>query len=377
MKARNWLIIIIVCLALILSCHLPASALKNSIDLTEVGMGARPIGLGGAYIAIADDACAIFTNPAGLGLQNRISFVSMSTQLLLTVDYKLAAFSFPTQYGNFGIGYIGAASPAGDHTYYEGTTTVEAGPINYSNQMLILSYATDISGSINNEFVLEGWEVKNLAVGANLKFLSQGFEGFSNAPTATGLEADLGVIYMPTDKFTVGAMLHNILRGSGGESLTWSTGEKEEIPVYLGLGCSYKVIDNVLVAIDSDLSSMNTVYRGGIEWQVIPLLALRAGIDQKNTSINDNETGISSAYSLGAGIMWSGFRFDYAYKQNPVFTEYSTHYFSLGYAGEPMLKPVKAEESPLAQYEKLIEGKGGNPEPVPAEQIEQIEKTPK
>jgi len=37
-----------------------------SADLGEVGVGARPLSLGKAYVGYAQDASAIFLNPAGL-----------------------------------------------------------------------------------------------------------------------------------------------------------------------------------------------------------------------------------------------------------------------------------------------------------------------
>ncbi len=59
----------------------------NGSDL-GMGIGARAIGLGGAFVSIADDASAIFWNPAGL---TDIS----ENQLLLSADlpYHFSAFS--------------------------------------------------------------------------------------------------------------------------------------------------------------------------------------------------------------------------------------------------------------------------------------------
>jgi len=328
------LIFLAVSLATLMISASFAEDVKTSVDITSVGMGARPIALGGAFTGIADDASAIFTNPAGLGKQKSLSFVSMSTQLLTCVDYKLIGFSYPTQYGNFGIGYAGASTAAGDHTYYDGGVTVEGGAMNYTNQMLILSCGYDASRLVRSNY---------FGLGANIKFLSQGLSGsIKSAPSASGIEMDLGAIYVPTDRLTFGATLQNIIG-----SLDWSTGEKEKLPKLLKLGGAYKASNDVTVSLDTDLDLdgvSNTVAHGGVEWQVIPLLALRAGISQKVASVDDETMGTSTDYSLGAGVMLDGFRFDYAYRQDPNFADLSTHYFSISYCGGSNEKSVKGSE---------------------------------
>ena len=340
-----------------------AEDLKTSVDLTAVGMGARPIALGGAYTGIADDASAIFTNPAGLGNQNTLSFVSMSTQILTCVDYQLAGFSYPTQYGTFGLGYIAASTPAGDYIHMVGSTTVEGGAMNYTNQMLILSYGGNFSDQARATFIGKD-NVKYFGLGANVKLLSQGLSGsIRTAPSASGLTADIGAIYAINDRVTVGAAVQNL-----GGSLSWSTGEREKLPMLLKLGGAYKALDNVTVALDTDFDldgGRDMVAHSGVEWQVIQYLALRAGIDQKAASVDDATTGSATSYTAGVGLMFQGFRFDYAYRQDPNYSEFSTHYFSLCFTGPEIGGPAKTENDTISQsktennnisqYEKLLE----------------------
>ena len=388
------LIFLAVSLATLMISASFAEDVKTSVDITSVGMGARPIALGGAYTGIADDASAIFTNPAGLGRQKTLSFVSMSTQLLTCVDYKLIGFSYPTQYGNFGIGYVGASTAAGDHTYYSGGVTIEGGAMNYTNQMLILSCGYDISDRVSGLIRSNGGQVQYFGLGANIKFLSQGLSGsIKNAPSAGGMVMDLGAIYVPTDRLTLGATLQNIIG-----TLDWSTGEKEKLPKVLKIGGAYKAANDVTVSIDTDLDLdgvTNTVAHGGVEWQVIPLLALRAGMDQKVESIDDETMGTTIDYSLGVGVMVDGFRFDYAYRQDPNFADLSTHYFSISYSGPAEEKPAKkitepenvtsaptdkpkyektgvSEGNPLPQYEKLIQEEYKTPYQKLVEKSEKI-----
>jgi len=74
----------VLALALILAL-LPASAALATEDpvgtaaMMGLGMGARALGMGGAHIAVADDASVIYYNPAGLALVDGISITSLYT----------------------------------------------------------------------------------------------------------------------------------------------------------------------------------------------------------------------------------------------------------------------------------------------------------
>ena len=76
-----------------------ASLAENALDLGVAGIGARPLGMGKAFVAIADDANAVFTNPAGLGTQKSWALTSMSTQLFGKASYTLAAQPSPLNMG--------------------------------------------------------------------------------------------------------------------------------------------------------------------------------------------------------------------------------------------------------------------------------------
>ena len=82
---------------------------------------------------------------------------------------------------------------------------------------------------------------------------------------------------------------------------------------------------------------------------MIPMLSLRAGFDQSVNSIDEDVTAVTTAYTLGMGMEYQGFRFDYAYKLNPEFSELSTHYFSMCYNGFEEPKAEKAEKNTIAE----------------------------
>src|SRR5262245_4880624 len=69
---------ILVCLIVLLFLSLPLYAQNlepaPTFNLVSSGYGAKALGLGGAFVAVADDLTTIYWNPAGLGQLEGIQF---------------------------------------------------------------------------------------------------------------------------------------------------------------------------------------------------------------------------------------------------------------------------------------------------------------
>lgn len=59
------------------------SAANYSNEIMAIGVGARALGMGGAFAAVADDSTAVYWNPAGIGIPQtvRISLSNHQTCL--------------------------------------------------------------------------------------------------------------------------------------------------------------------------------------------------------------------------------------------------------------------------------------------------------
>jgi hypothetical protein len=343
---RNFRIVLtIITLSIIVTAS--AASTKSAIDLGIAGVGARPMGMGKSFVAIADDVNAVILNPAGLAFQESWGVTSMSTKLLNRVDYKMMGGIYPTQHGTFGIGYIALTTPAGYLTT-DRDSLASATPISYGSSMLIASYAYDMNKQIS------GNNLGQVAVGGNLKFINNKFEGIDNA-SASGMEADLAVLIKPQEKLTLGANFQNFLMVFNGGKIDWSSGSSENIPSVFKLGAAYQARPNLLVSLDSDLQFSGDkplLFHAGVEWNPYPLVALRAGIDQ-----NVAGTGTASNLTLGTSVNFKGFTFDYAYRQDGTQAELSNHYFSLSFMPPTKTnlaaKPEKEEAAAkLAKVEK-------------------------
>ncbi len=71
--------------------------------MLSYGVGARALGMGGAFFAISDDATASYWNPAGLGLIERKEFSFMQAQMFEQTTLNFIGYVHPTvSMGTFG-----------------------------------------------------------------------------------------------------------------------------------------------------------------------------------------------------------------------------------------------------------------------------------
>jgi hypothetical protein len=356
------------------ACFVYAQAAPDPIYLAT---GARPLGMGKAFTGLADDVGAVFLNPAGIANPERWQLTSMSGKLIDEFNYLSLSGLYPTNYGNFGIAFIG--------TSVSGAlpTTVEAGsdptdpiyavdlsqdPMSYYNNLLMLSYGTKLSRlltlpwltSINSRFPALG----NFNFGANIKLYSVNLTGdHITQGNASGSEMDIGLQGKAYNWLSLGGAIQNVLPASMGGKLHYETGWDESYPALLKLGVAANVLGpkdalralgshqlKLLADLDYEISRSDKVppiLHLGLEWKPMELLALRAGIDQDTTG----PTSTVNNFTSGVGLYYGDFRFDYAYHQFDGAPGIDNHFFSLSYG---ISQPKKLEDPLISTPDKLI-----------------------
>ena len=328
-----------------------AADVPSAPDPTGAAYGARPLAMGGAFVGIADDTNAVFTNPAGLAKIKDWSLTSMSTQILQKVDYKLAGATYKWGIGTIGVGYVGTSAPCG-YKYNEYGTQEGDSPIAYTSNMLLLSYGLDMANVMDMDA-----DMGTVAVGGTLKLISKGFTEIDEA-TASGMDIDLGMTFEPKDQpFTLGAAVKNIADGG---SISWQSGSKENLERSMKVGGAVKLLGdggyfntlpgNLLASLDMEQlgEGKPAILHAGTEYKPIKYLAIRVGLDQDPVSASETITSLTA----GVGVNFMGFQFDYAYRANPDAAELSNHYFSLSFAPEEINAPVKEETKEQVKVEK-------------------------
>ena len=84
------------CILVVLCCHPVADAAeKYAGDFLTLGVGARPLGMGGSFAAIADDSTAAYWNPAGLGRLRHSEAAFMHSSLGKLDSYDFVNYVHP------------------------------------------------------------------------------------------------------------------------------------------------------------------------------------------------------------------------------------------------------------------------------------------
>lgn len=291
----------------------------TAAQFLKIGAGARPIGMGGAYTALATDILAVYWNPAGL---SRIVGNGEATfnhaQWLAETDFDFAAFSMSVgDLGSFGFHVISLRIPE------EPVRTVESPDgtgqtWDASSISLGISYAKDLTD--------------RFSIGITAKFIQ---ESIFNE-TARGAALDLGVLYdTPIKNLTLGASIANFgtkMRLDGRDlyrndaplseqgSVDAVPGkyrtESYDIPLNLKFGLAWRAIKNdnveVVAAVDGNQPNDNSEYvNSGVEMGFQNVIFLRGGY--KALFLDNSEQGLTFGAGLKYDMVGANLKFDFGW----------------------------------------------------------------
>lgn len=274
-------------LGLGLAAQAPAGAQEDYAGTAahlQIGMGARALAMGGAFVAVADDATTLHYNPAGLAALQGL---------------ELSSF-YSTEYGVSGYGALAVAGPGlGAGVQWLGSSDIEerdtyanpTGSFDLSLAAARLAYARRLGP---------------VAAGIGLTYVSESLA----TVTGSGLTGDAGLL-LPLGPVRVGLAARNLWG-----TLKYSSGTADPFdPAYV-LGLAWQPGPFTL-ALDYELEGPA---RLGAEYLAASAFALRAGAWKLEEEL---------ALAGGFGLALGGLRLDYAYLQPRVLP--GTHRLSLGY----------------------------------------------
>lgn len=271
----------------------------------DIGLGTRPLGMGGAFSAVANDENAARWNPAALATsQGRCISFTWANQFNL-IPYNYLSGNFPLN--RFGLGYY--IETAGDDVLRENTLAIGFG----------VSPDKPMIGALGGLLA----KVPGLSFGTTLKMRYASFGNNSDGGehrvdgSAIGFGFDFGFLYnLPAfDKVNFSMVWRDL-----GNMLMWDTSVKgsynEGVPVGWIMGVAYQPNDRALMTFDLRpelYGDTNTRIAAGIEYKVFKIIALRGGFAQDLGTLQFNrdwtfglgvDTKIKNSMTLNVGISY-------------------------------------------------------------------------
>ncbi len=306
----------------------------TAAQFLKLGVGARPIAMGGTFVAEASDLSALYWNPAGLANLTGASVQFAYTQYLADINYSFAAFG--TSLG--AAGTLSAALLYLDSGDMAVRTTED--PDGTGERFKVQDFAIQLSYArpLTDRF----------SIGGSAKFIQERIWHSS----ASTVAFDIGTLFTtPYDRLRLGASFSNFgpKMSMSGRDIIFSEDptpdqdgvveivnseylmDEHPLPLLFRIGVAWDAINTSdhRIVLSTDAAHPNDNYEYvnfGAEYSFRGLIALRSGY--RNLFEADGEQGLTFGGGLDLrldGAMRA--RFDYAFADFGLLD--STHWFTV------------------------------------------------
>ena len=338
-------------LGTIVALFLPgsAAATKYAGAFMENGGGARALGMGGAFTAVADDPSTTFWNPAGLAnLSDPELLLMHSERFGDLIDRDFIAYTQPVGWSLFGgesagIGVSLIRLGIDDIPFTDHLARILDDPLNGGNGNGIveddelrglLGLQDEILYKSDQEFALMfsyGEQLGSWLAGASLKFIRQSVGPYSSL----GVGADVAFLRPRIWKsLDFGVKFQDITT----TYLSWSTGRNELITpaVVPGLAWNTPFPDwNMDLLLAASVETRFDNRRDADEWwggsvSANPHVGMEVGFSKKVFLRGGFDSGFGAGnLTAGAGFRLNPLTVDYAYAGDTLDIDEVTHRISL------------------------------------------------
>lgn len=285
----------------------PTKIGTNSGTILRIPVGARGTALGGSGVANLTGAESMFYNPAGLTNINKVQVTFSHMKYIADIDVNYGAVGFSMgDYGNIGLTFqgvnIGDIRVTSDQSSGDIYTGKELSP---TMTVIGMNYSLDLTDQVS--------------VGTSLNYLN---EPLGDVDGST-VFLNFGVRYSNLwENLNVGVAFKNfgpdIEYTSSNRNELW---EQYELPSYFQLGVGYNFDLNEESSLNIEADFLNHSYSSdellfGAEYEFRKMLFLRAGYAY--SAQDDYLYGMT----LGAGLKYQSFGFDYAWRQTTDFFDH-------------------------------------------------------
>jgi hypothetical protein len=331
MNLLKKILILTAAMIMVFSVGIKAASTDYAGEAMSIGVGARALGMGGAFAAVADDASTSYWNPAGMTQITGVEVSSIKLTHINDLDTKYSYVNLVyngNQSGAFGIGWLRQAI---DDIKITGITT-SGNPTNSiiqsnADNSIYLAYAYPV--------------VQGFSLGATVKLLLGNYPAFiyntsdpNTISSATvsyfGYGFDMGLLFnmnafVKDFNLSIGLNVQDIYTTIGWAAVSnVTTGFTEQVGFNLKPGIAYKLPIQqfeFIVASDVDTRYDQLVVHAGGELWWNKMVAIRGGY--KMWGQIPGQTAATTIqqkpdWSMGASLRWYFIGVDYAYVYNEL-----------------------------------------------------------
>ncbi|MBU1078521.1 MAG: PorV/PorQ family protein [Spirochaetes bacterium] len=300
----------LILLLIIISCNYIAAGDSGVEDLFDYGAGARAMGMGNSFVAVADDSSAIYWNSAGLGSLGFNEIMLLHTTLFGNTYYNFISFAYPTiDIGTFGIALFRIGT--GDIIFRDSHNLVSSRDESAQYLQFLIGYGIQLGLPFNfgtsikiNSFQVGSFSDANISFDAGLlvpfygKNWRKTFKDFSIRNLQFGINFK-NLVSTPM----------KLESKSESDQLNVKIGLSYYL--YIGRTLDHKIMPTLDVNIFKD---RGVKFNAGLEYTLYKNFFLRGGYDQNIGVV------------IGGALQYWDLRFDYSLAFQEVS---STHRFSL------------------------------------------------
>ncbi len=297
------------------------AANKYAGEFLTHGVGARALGMGSAFVAVADDVTSGYWNPAGIADADARSVHLMHSETFGdVVNYDTGAYVHPLSV-DAALAVTVVRLAVDDIPFTEDFISDEE-RVYYDESLIRWESDSEMAALIT----YARRPSERLRLGGNLKLIRKSIGNYS----CYGLGFDLGAKYDVTGSTTLGINVQDATT----TFLVWDTKERERIMPTVKVGVAYSTpissmdgvvtaaadadvrFENRLMADEYHMGSISADSHYGVEFLYRDMVGVRAGLAM-------------GQLTAGAGLSLAGFTVDYAFGKHEYLD--SSHRVSASY----------------------------------------------
>jgi hypothetical protein len=320
-------------LAGLLAVAAPARALQNDVgtaaaEFLQIGAGARSLGMGEAYTAVAEGPDAVYWNPAGLSRMTGPEATYARTELPAGIAHDFFAFGVPSRFLQ-GTLALAVTRLSQDSLALVNASNQTQGSFSPHSEVYALAYGRSFGAradSDERDYFHENWNLPfvdgrpdagekepwtgEVALGLSLKMINEDL----GTRSATAFAVDGGAMFRPSGlhELIVAGAFRNI-----GSKLDFIS-DPEPLPAELALSVAYDMRSDdwrFLPALEIDAPYAGNVYGSiGVEATKVISAGTSAAMRLGYTSVSVADLGFLSGITAGVGLKIGRFSFDAAFQ---------------------------------------------------------------